>query len=70
MGKIQFNFNDKDYEYGITLTVNIEFIQRDDNTMECLNCTFSDGLNGVDYSDVIATTTILDVIKEFMRGED
>ena len=69
MKTIKFKFGQRDYDYGINLSFSVDFIQCDDDPskMECLQCTISNGCQSVDYADVIEQTTLLDVIKEFMR---
>ena len=64
-----FKFNAKDYEYGINLSMNVDFIQDKDNPtqMKILQCTLSNSCQSVDYASVLDQTTLLDIIKEFMR---
>lgn len=69
MAKVKFDFNQKDYDYGLNLSFSVDFIPDGKGGMEVLQATISDGLNSIDYADVIGQTSLLDVIKEFMRGE-
>lgn len=65
----KFKFNKVDEEYGLSLTFYVDFIDRHDGTMELLTATISNGVESCDYAFVVEDRTLLEVIKDFMRGE-
>lgn len=63
---------DKFYEdNGLSLEMSISFYTSEDGKkMELCSCTISNGCKSVDYAWVVGTTTLDDVIKEFLGEED
>ena len=62
-------FNEKDYENGITLKVSIQFIDNGNGSMSVLSFSIDNtpegGSKSVDYSNIIKSTLLVDVLEEF-----
>lgn len=72
MSQPRFKYNENEYKKGITLTLDISFIRCKDNPqeMQVLTCDIQRGVApSCDYSLTLDKTTLLDIIKEFIREE-
>ena len=61
--------NEKDYENGITLKVSVQFIDNGNGTMSVLSFNIDNtpegGYKSIDYSNVIKSKTLADILEEF-----
>ena len=70
--KKQFYNNDKWAEdNGLELSLSMSFYTSEDSEhMQLCSCTISDGCKSIDYAWVVGTTTLDDIIKEFLDNQD
>lgn len=56
---------------GLELTMSISFYSTEDGKkMELCSCTIHNGYKSIDYEWVVGTTTLEEVIKDFLDNQD
>lgn len=71
MKKEFFNVDKWAEENGIELTMSLSFYTSEDGEkMELCSCTIHNGYKSIDYAWVVGTTTIHDVIKDFLDNQE
>lgn len=71
MTKQFYNIDKRAEENGIELTMSLSFYTSEDGKrMQLCSCTIHNGCKSIDYAWVVGTTTLYEVIKEFLDNQD